>query len=387
MKKNAAISAAMAAALTFVGGTALAQDAESGPFSAEDFQYGTQFDLPEGEQPEIWNPAKRKLQAGGPLIGGTIRATDPRTYCSMANAGYDFTWVEMQHEATEWEQVARMWRTCPDATAAPGVRLAYADEREIQHATDSGALVVVVPTIDSVEEAQEAIDWTYFPPLGRRSAGGGQGTSEMWNEVPGGYRETWNANVVLVLMIETLQGVEAARDIAKLDGVDALFAASGDLGNFSGYEEGDPEYEGLISEVLAATEEAGIAACGPLRWAERPGFSCFQAGTEAAAIRRGAEGEIQEAVTAFGQKSGAAEGAATPTATIVADLTSQCGSIVYEADCFAAVEDAMAAAADLPAEELAAIGESLAAIVSDNPNHADRIREIVTGSGVAIDNL
>ena len=81
-----------------------------------------------------------------------------------------------------------------------------------------GALVVVVPTIDTVEEAQEAINWTYFPPIGRRSFGGGQGASELWSKVPGGYRETWNENVVLILMIETLEGVENAREIAKLPG-------------------------------------------------------------------------------------------------------------------------------------------------------------------------
>ena len=143
--------------------------------SAADFDYGSRFELPDGQAPEIWNPAKRKLVAGGPLIGGTVRAVDPRTYCAMAGAGYDFIWVEMQHEAISWEQVARLWRTCP-GPAAPGARVAYADEREIQHATDMGALVIVVPTIDSVEEAQAAVDWTYFPPLGRRSFGGGQGS-------------------------------------------------------------------------------------------------------------------------------------------------------------------------------------------------------------------
>ena len=55
----------------------------------------------------------------------------------------------------------------------PGVRVAYTDEREIQHALDAGAMVLVVPTIDTVEEAQEVVNWAYFPPLGRRSNGGG----------------------------------------------------------------------------------------------------------------------------------------------------------------------------------------------------------------------
>ena len=151
----------------------------------------------------------------------------------------------------------------------------------------------------------------------------------MWGGVPGGYRETWNENVVLILMIETLEGVQAARDIAKVPGVDGLFAASGDLGNFSGYRQGDPQYEMLITEVVEAAQEAGKIACGPLRWmGDRPEFMCFQGGSEAANIRRGAQAEIQAANQRF---------AATPARPritgVLANLTAECGEIVYEADC------------------------------------------------------
>src|SRR5207245_2171110 len=91
----------------------------------------------------------------------------------------------------------------------PGGRVAYTDEREIQHALDAGALVVVVPTVDSKAEAIEARNWTYFPPLGRRSNGGGQAfDGAMFGGVPGGYRNTINDNVVLIEMIETLQGLQ-----------------------------------------------------------------------------------------------------------------------------------------------------------------------------------
>ena len=170
MKKNLALMFVTACALVSV----TAWSVEAQQFRADDFERGPRFRLPDGQEAEIWNPAKRKLLEGGPLVGGTVRVPDARTYCAMAAAGYDFVWVEMQHEASSWENVARMWRTCP-GPAAPGARIAYADEREIQHATDMGALVIVVPTVDSVEEAQEAVDWTYFPPVGRRSSGGGQG--------------------------------------------------------------------------------------------------------------------------------------------------------------------------------------------------------------------
>ena len=207
-----------------------------GPFDATTWKYGNAFAPPPGAK--IWNPAKIKLmQEGAKLVGGTVSSgIDPSTYCAMANAGYDFIWTEMQHANTTWDQASKAWRTCPHAKAVPGARVPYADEFQIQHALDAGALVIVVPTVDSVEEAIAARDWTYFPPLGKRSLGGGAAFDpNMWGNVPGGYRNTINDNVVLILMIETLEGLKNADEIAKVPGVHAIFAASSDLGNFSGY--------------------------------------------------------------------------------------------------------------------------------------------------------
>jgi 2-keto-3-deoxy-L-rhamnonate aldolase RhmA len=264
----------------------------SGGFDPATWKYGTAFDAP--PKNPIWNPVKVKMQQGGKVTGGTLfAATDPSTYCAMANAGYDFIWTEMQHDQRDWQAVARMWRTCPFAKAVPGVRIAYTDEREIQHALDAGALVLVVPTVDSVEEAREVVNWTYFPPLGRRSNGGGQAfDATMWGTVPGGYRNTINDNIVLVLMIETLEGVKNAAEIAKVPGVTAVFAASGDLGNFSGYRQGQPDYERLVNIVHDAAITAGVRLCGPLAWRDRPDFTCFQAGSETAAIARGVAAEL-----------------------------------------------------------------------------------------------
>jgi 2-keto-3-deoxy-L-rhamnonate aldolase RhmA len=272
--------------------TAPAGSVNQGAFDPANWKYGNAFNAPAGAK--IWNPVKLKMMQGGKVTGGTLfSATDPAIYCAMAGAGYDFIWTEMQHSPRDWDQAARMWRTCPYAGAVPGARVAFANEREIQHATDSGALVIVVPTVDTVQEAIEARDWTYFPPLGRRSAGGGQAfDSSMWGGVPGGYRNTINDNIVLILMIETLEGLKNADAIAKVPGVTALFAASGDLGNFTGYRQGSPDYERAINIVHDATVKAGIRLCGPFAWRDRPDFSCFQAGSETAAIARGVAAEL-----------------------------------------------------------------------------------------------
>jgi 2-keto-3-deoxy-L-rhamnonate aldolase RhmA len=272
--------------------TAPAGAQNSGPFNPDTWKYGSAFAPPAGAK--VWNPVKLKMMAGQKVTGGTVfSSTDPATYCAMANAGYDFIWTEMQHDNRDWSAAARLWRTCPHAKAVPGVRVAYTDEKEIQHAVDAGALVVVVPTVDTVEEATAARNWVYFPPLGRRSNGGGQAFDPaMFGGVPGGYRQTINDNIVLVLMIETLEGVKNAHEIAKIPGVTALFAASGDLGNFTGYAQGSPDYERVINVVHDAALAAGKRLCGPFAWRDRPDFTCFQNASETAAVGRGVAAEL-----------------------------------------------------------------------------------------------
>jgi 2-keto-3-deoxy-L-rhamnonate aldolase RhmA len=266
----------------------------TGPFNDKTWKYGPRFDVPPAVAGQIWNPVMAKMKAGGKVTGGTVfSGTDPEIYCAMANAGFDFIWTEMQHSTRDWSAVAHMWAACPHAKAVPGVRVAYTDEREIQHAVDAGALVVVVPTIRSLEEGIAARNWTFWPPLGKRSMGGGQAFSpEFWGTVPGGYRQTSNNNIVLIEMIETLDGAKDAREIAAIPGVTAIFAASGDLGNFSGYKQGTPDYERLINIVHDAALGAGKRLCGPFAWRDRPDFTCFQNGTETAAIARGVAAEL-----------------------------------------------------------------------------------------------
>ena len=272
-----------------------------GAFDASKWKYGPVFNAPAGTK--LWNPAKIKLMGGGKIVGGTVvGVTDPQVYCAMANGGYDFTWTEMQHSPSVWDAAVRAWQTCPHAKAVPGVRIAYTDEQEIQHALDSGALVLVVPTVDTAEEAREVVKWSLFPPMGSRSQGGGPAFDPaMWGSVPGGYRQTINDNLIIIVMLETLEALKNAEAIAAVPGITAVFAASGDLGNFTGYKQGDPDYERAINIVHDATIKAGKKLCGPFAWKDRPDFTCFQAGNERAAIARGVREELGELANTQGK--------------------------------------------------------------------------------------
>ena len=274
--------------------TALPNAVNQGPFDPASWKYGPAFNAPAGAK--IWNPVKAKKMLAGQSFGRhALQRHRSHRLLRDGQCRLRLHWTEMQHSSVTWDQAAKMWGACPYARAVPGARVAYTNEKEMQHALDNGALVVVVPTVDTVEEAIEARDWAFFPPLGRRSNGGGYAfAADMYGRVPGGYRQTINDNLVLILMIESLEGVKNAAEIAKVPGVTAIFAASGDLGNFSGYAQGSPDYERLINVVHDAAINAGIRLCGPFAWRERPDFTCFQAQQQTGAIATGVRVELGE---------------------------------------------------------------------------------------------
>jgi 2-keto-3-deoxy-L-rhamnonate aldolase RhmA len=210
---------------------------------------------------KLYNTVKQKLAAGKQVVGPTITSPDPNVYCAAANAGYDYTWIEMQHSPLTFGDVSKMIYACRGASAMPFIRVPDATEGDIQKATDIGAIGVIVPTVDTVEKAEAAVRWSKYPPVGRRSQGLGQYGTLWGND----YRQTANDNMFVMVMIETPIGVANAEKIASVPGLDAIFAASTDLGNFSGTKQGQPEYEAMvikIHDVLAHD----LALGGPLAW-------------------------------------------------------------------------------------------------------------------------
>jgi len=260
----------------------------------------------------IYNTAKKKLTEGKQIVGITISSPDPNIYCAAANAGFDYTWIEMQHSPLTYSDVAKMIWACRGASARPFIRVPDATEGEIQKATDIGALGIIVPTVDTVEKAANAVKWSRYPPQGRRSMGAGQ-FGQIWGS---DYRQTINDNMLVVIMIETPLGVANAKEIAAVPGIDVIFAASTDLGNFSGTKQGEPSYEAMVTTIHDTVLKAGIKLGGPLAWKDRPGFTFLQGPGETALIRLGAPVSLGTAPVAGGRArpSGIAplEGAGPP---------------------------------------------------------------------------
>ncbi len=195
----------------------------------------------------------------------------------------------MQHSTLTYQEAAALVRVIADAGCIPFVRVPQATQGDIQKATDMGALGIIVPMVETVEEARNAVWYSKFPigsvrspntqPWGFRSSGGGQAGS-IWGR---DYNTNANNNIMIMIQIETPQGVwNLDRILTEVPGIDIVMIASHDFGMFSGYRDGDPEYDALEKQAREVTLKHGKYLAGPSSWRNRPGYVFFQ-GTRSAA--------------------------------------------------------------------------------------------------------
>ena len=202
----------------------------------------------------FYNRAKELLFQDKQITSYTLSSYNPELYCELRKH-FDYIWFEMQHSTMSWDEVRRMLLTCPGSDgAAPMIRMPDALESSIQKATDLGAIGIIVPTVDDALEARDAARFSRFPPYGRRSSGGGS-FGQVWPGV--NYRQTINDNMLVTVMIETLEGVANAEEIAATHGVDVVLIGNNDLTSFSGWNQNDPRYQDALVKVHDAALKYG----------------------------------------------------------------------------------------------------------------------------------
>jgi len=223
--------------------------ADPTPVDSRDWGWMTRSYVGANYKRPFYNKAKELLFSGKQVTSYTI-------YCEVRKH-YGFVWFEMQHSTMSWDNVAKMIAACPGPDgAAPFIRMPDQLESSIQKATDLGAIGLIFPTMRDGNQALEAARYSRFPPFGRRSSGSGQAGS-IWAGVPGGYQNTYNDNVLVVVMLETLDGIINADEIANTFGIDVVIQGNNDLSRFSGWAQTDPRYQSLLTVSRNATLHAG----------------------------------------------------------------------------------------------------------------------------------
>jgi 4-hydroxy-2-oxoheptanedioate aldolase len=200
------------------------------------------------------NPVKAKLKRGEASFGTWLAFGDLYATRLLARMGFDWLTLDIEHSAIDWSQATSIFGAIADAGCVPLARVPEGAHHYIKRALDAGAMGIVVPMVDTVEQAQVAIDAAYYPPVGNRSVGGGM-HSMNFGATAADYYNQANDNILVVLQTESPRGVENAEQIYSLPGVDAIFVGPNDLrfqmrstdGTFPTAE----QHEAMVQRVIA----------------------------------------------------------------------------------------------------------------------------------------
>ncbi len=243
-----------------------------------------------------------RLRAGETLFGTFTALGSPVATELAARAGFDWLIIDLEHGVgTESELLANLHAVATTRTAAL-VRPQSAERLRIGRALDLGAHGIMVPRIDTAEQAREAVSYLRYPPDGTRGVAlstRGAGLGELGH----GDVRAINPHILGIIQIESPSAVDGAADIAAIDGVDVLFVGPADLSHSLGVPGGfgDARYLAALDRVVRAAEDAGKTAGILLRDASvlarhrELGFRFVGLGSDVAFIADGARAVLREA--------------------------------------------------------------------------------------------
>lgn len=218
----------------------------------------------------------------------------------VASAGYDYACVDLQHGALDYSLMLPMLQAIAVHDVVPFVRVSWCESWMIMQALDAGAAGVIVPMIDTAEEAAAAVSACRYPPHGERSFGPTRVSIAVGTADP----DTLS-RVACIPMIETAQGLKNLDRIAATPGVDALYVGPGDLALSLGLpprpEQPIPEHEAAIETIREACLDNGIVAgihCASGSEARRrreQGFLMVTVGNDSALLKKGASDALEAA--------------------------------------------------------------------------------------------
>jgi 2-keto-3-deoxy-L-rhamnonate aldolase RhmA len=204
----------------------------------------------------IANPARDRLTRGELAIGMGVRGLRGIEVARvMKTAGYDFLFIDLEHGATSVETAFQISVAALDAGIAPLIRVPHGELAMGTRCLDAGGLGLVIPHVDSADEARAMVDAFKFAPLGRRSIGGAYPQFGFASVPAAEVVSALNEATLVVAMIETPRAVQNAEQIAAVPGIDVLLMGTNDLCLEMGIP-GKLEDERVVSAI-----DAVVAAC------------------------------------------------------------------------------------------------------------------------------
>lgn len=213
-----------------------------------------------------------RLRAGEAMFGAWCMMPGALGVEAVAPLGFDWVLIDMQHGCIDYNDALAMIRASDAAGMTPVVRVRWNDPGCIGQVLDAGALGILVPMIETPDDARRMAKACLYPPDGSRSFG----PIRVGTRDGQGYFPSANDRVAIIPMIETAQALKQVDEIAAVPGVAALFVGPFDLslalGLRPGDNDGEPKFDDAIASVLGAADKHGKAtavlsnaAVAPLR--------------------------------------------------------------------------------------------------------------------------
>jgi 4-hydroxy-2-oxoheptanedioate aldolase len=209
------------------------------------------------------NAVKHALKAGKPAVGTWLSLASITAARFMARSGLDWLTVDIEHSLCDWETAAHIFASVADAGCTALARVPANRHDHIKRVLDNGAHGVVVPMVNSRQEAEDAVAAMLYPPVGNRSVGGNVHALN-FNATANEYYAKANDEILIVLQCEHIKAVEDADVIFSVKGIDAIFVGPNDLAASMRSKDGKPPSaeatNQALKHILATCKKHGVAA-------------------------------------------------------------------------------------------------------------------------------
>ena len=200
------------------------------------------------------NPAKKKLAEGG-LVTLVMGDYSPDMCEFLGSLGFDAVMGEMEHFTTTWQDIANMSRACDLWGMMSMVRINRNDPALITRTLDCGANGIMVPHVDTAEQARAVATAAKYGPDGIRGQFGGRRSFGISDN----YHRQANENVMVTVLLEDIAAINNLPEILTVDGIDVFWVVPGDLAQSMGYtgQNNHPEVRGVMDKAIADIVKAG----------------------------------------------------------------------------------------------------------------------------------
>lgn len=244
------------------------------------------------------NLLREKLNAGDPCIGTFVMLGHPDVTEILSRMGFDWLVIDGEHSPMGFETMQSMMQAMNGTECTPIVRPQWNDMVAIKRALDIGAHGVLIPWVNTREDAEYTVRACKYPPQGLR--GFGPRRAALFDPA---YAQTANEELLVIAQIETREAVDNIDDILSVDGIDSCYIGVMDLSlsyGLQGPNFEDPEYLAAFDKVLAASEKwkkpVGMYTfANNVQWALERGFTLVTVDSADTFLMRGAMGALRTA--------------------------------------------------------------------------------------------